>query len=193
MNYLAHIYLSGENDDVMLGNFMADAVKGSTYKSYPEAVQKGILLHRFIDDFTDTHPVVHETKKLFRPVYHKLSPILVDILYDHYLAKNWHKYHNAPLEDFVVQQYAKLQMRLPEMPDVFQHILPAMVAQNWLVNYKYQHGIERTLQGMSKRVTRGAVLAHGWADLQPVYQKVETQFEVFFAELINAVDEKLNG
>ncbi len=183
VNYLAHIYLSGTNEDVMLGNFMADSIKGKQYQNYPQGIQKGILLHRFIDDFTDTHPVVLETKILFRPIYHKLSPILVDMVYDHFLAKQWASYHPQKLRDFVNDTYATLQHRKAELPERIQHMLPYMVQHDWLYNYQFKEGMERVFLGMSRRVPHGEILKNGWADLQPVYATVEAQFNMFFTEL----------
>ena len=112
MNYLAHIYLSGDDKDLLLGNFMADSIKGRSYQKYPEGIQRGVLLHRFIDDFTDHHPICTETKIILRPKYHKLSPILSDILYDHFLAKLWENYHPVPLAKFVDAFYAFIQSQV---------------------------------------------------------------------------------
>jgi acyl carrier protein phosphodiesterase len=190
VNYLAHIYLSGSNEDVMLGNFMADSIKGKQHQNYPEGIQKGILLHRFIDDFTDTHPVVLETKILFRPIYHKLSPILVDMVYDHFLAKNWQTHHHQPLREFVNATYATLQNRQTELPERIRHMLPYMVQYDWLYNYQFKEGMERVLLGMSKRVPNGEVLKNGWRDLVPVYTEVEQQFETFFGAMKTALREK---
>ena len=184
MNYLAHIYLSGENEDVMLGNFMADGIKGRRHAEYPPDIQKGILLHRFIDDFTDSHAVVLETKLLFRPKYHKIAPILVDIIYDHYLAKNWSDYHEKPLEQFVADTYKTLENRWDELTPRIRQMLPYMIKYNWLYNYQFANGIERVLDGMSRRVPTGIILKDGWRDLQPYYEVVDDQFTRFFLEMI---------
>jgi acyl carrier protein phosphodiesterase len=184
MNYLAHIYLSGKNEDVMLGNFMADGIKGRRHEEYPPDIQKGILLHRYIDDFTDSHAVVLETKLLFRPKYHKIAPILVDIIYDHYLAKNWSDYHEKPLEQFVADTYKTLENRWDELTPRIQHMLPYMIKYNWLYNYQFANGIERVLDGMSRRVPTGIILKDGWRDLQPYYEVVDDQFTRFFLEMI---------
>jgi acyl carrier protein phosphodiesterase len=191
MNYLAHIYLSGDDEDVMIGNFMADGVKGKSFFDYSEGIKKGILLHRFIDDYTDTHPTVLETKVLFRPIYHKLSPILVDMLYDHYLAKYWSEYHAKPLRKFVDEVYSTLQKRSKELTPRVQHMLPYMIQYDWLYNYQFQEGMERVLNGMSRRVPSGKVLARGWQDLQPFYHEVKQQFQAFFSDLITESQRKL--
>lgn len=188
MNFLAHLLLSGSNTDVLLGNFIADAVKGNQFRDYPQGVQKGILLHRFIDDFTDSHPIVLDTKILFRPVYHKLSPILVDILYDHYLAKDWHRYHHQHLRVYVDHAYSFLQTQKGAMPERIRFMLPYMIQHDWLYNYQFQSGMERVLFGMSKRVSQGEILKHGWKHLTPVYDQVQEHFECFMQEVIQATE-----
>jgi len=102
MNFLAHIYLSGDNEQVKIGNFMADSIKGKKYLKYPGDLQKGIILHRAIDYYTDTHPVFKQsTQKLF-PEYGHYSGIIVDIFYDHFLASNWKKYSEVPLKEYTL-------------------------------------------------------------------------------------------
>lgn len=190
VNYLAHIYLSGDDEDVMLGNFMADSVKGRTYEDYPAGIKRGILLHRFIDDFTDSHPICLETKLLLRPRYHKLSPILSDMIYDHLLALHWSKYSEEPLRAFVNRIYALLQKRLDELAPRAQMMLPYMVKFDWLYNYQFEEGMKSVLQGMSRRVKSGSVLINGWDEIEKHRAVFENQFERFFAELIEACREK---
>ncbi len=187
MNYLAHIYLSGDDEDLLVGNFMADGIKGKQYMKYPESIQRGILLHRFIDDFTDHHPICLETKIILRPKYHKLSPILSDIIYDHFLAKNWDKYHPKPLRDFVDEFYATMQLRWSDLTQRVRHMLPYMIDHDWLYNYQFKEGMERVLFGMSRRVREGDILKEGWIDLKKNYSEIEDQFERFFRELEQAV------
>ena len=101
MNFLAHIYLSGDNDLIKIGNFMADGIRGKQYENYPLEIQKGIILHRAIDTFTDAHPIFRQSTKRLHNNYHHYAGVIVDILYDHFLAKNWNKYSDEKLEDFV--------------------------------------------------------------------------------------------
>lgn len=190
VNYLAHIYLSGDDEDVMLGNFMADSVKGRAYEDYPEGIKRGILLHRFIDDFTDSHPICLETKLLLRPKYHKLSPILSDMIYDHLLALHWAKYSDEPLREYVNRTYALLQSRKDELTPRAQMMLPYMIKYDWLYNYQFEEGMKNVLFGMSKRVKKGEVLVNGWDEITEHRDVFENQFERFFAELINASREK---
>ena len=105
MNFLAHIYLSGDNDFIKIGNFMADSIKGDNYNNYPEYIRKGILLHRSIDSFTDLHPVFRKSKHRLHDRYGHYSGVIMDIFYDHFLAKNWSNYSEIPLEKYVFNFY----------------------------------------------------------------------------------------
>ena len=112
MNYLAHIYLSGENDDVKLGNFIADEIKGKQYEKYPKEIQIGILLHRKIDWFSDNNANVKNSKRRLNSRYGHYKGVIIDILYDHFLAKNWNEYSQIPLHKYVHTFYDLLQNNL---------------------------------------------------------------------------------
>ena len=101
MNFLAHTYLSGCNEEIIVGNFMGDYVKGSRYMDFPEMVKKGILIHRDIDTFTDMHLITRRSKQMVAAKYSKYAGIIIDIFYDHFLASLWDDYSNLPLSDFV--------------------------------------------------------------------------------------------
>ena len=100
MNFLAHIYLSGEDEKLMVGNFIGDYVKGKDYENYPTPIREGILLHRQIDFFTDSHSQFREAKKLLVEEFGLYSGIIIDLLYDHLLAKNWNNYSEQNLRSF---------------------------------------------------------------------------------------------
>ena len=109
MNFLAHIYLSGNNDLMKIGNFMADGIHGKHFENFPIDVQKGIILHRSIDTFTDAHPIFRQSTKRLHANYHHYSGVIVDVFYDHFLAKNWSKYSDEKLEDYVARFYQSLK------------------------------------------------------------------------------------
>ena len=92
MNFLAHLFLSGEPGELMVGNFIADSVKGNAMNDFSEGIQKGIILHRAIDTFTDSHNEMQKSKERLRPRYKKYAPVITDIFYDHFLAVNWQDY-----------------------------------------------------------------------------------------------------
>jgi len=151
MNFLAHIYLSGDNEQVKIGNFMADSIKGKKYLKYPGDLQKGIILHRAIDYYTDTHPVFKQsTQKLF-PEYGHYSGIIVDIFYDHFLASNWEKYSEVPLKEYTLNFYRLLEENFEVLPTKVKTFLPYMVNDNWLLSYAEIEGIKKVLIGMNIR------------------------------------------
>jgi acyl carrier protein phosphodiesterase len=184
MNFLAHLYLSGENPKIMAGNFMGDFVKGraSLQKLDPELV-RGVELHRAIDHFTDHHPVVSQSKDRLRPTYRHYAGVIVDVLYDHYLARHWQKYHHTPLEDFAAHVYTTMQAQQHLLPPGLQQMLPYMIRGNWLVGYSHIEGIQRTLTGMSRRTSHESRMDEAVNDLRKYYKEFEHEFESFFPDL----------
>ena len=184
MNYLAHIYLSGENDLVTIGNFMADGVKGKRYKKFSREIQIGILLHRHIDTFTDAHKTVRQSTKRLHKKYGHYSGIIVDILYDHFLAKNWSKYSNIPLGDYVETFYNSLEEHYNILPLRIQKMMPFMMTDNWLLSYASIEGIQRVLDGMNRRTKNRSGMNEATKELEVFYTDFETEFTSFFDELI---------
>lgn len=191
MNFLAHIYLSGDDDLIRIGNFMADGIRGKSYEDYPEKLKIGILLHRFIDSFTDVHPIVRESTKRLHSKYHHYSGVAVDMFYDHFLAKNWSKYSDEPLEDFVQKFYTSLQENYEILTDKTKHLLPYMVEHNWLWNYQFLDGLENILTQMDYRTRYKSKLSFSINELKQDYEAFEAEFLSFFEELRTATAEKL--
>jgi acyl carrier protein phosphodiesterase len=192
MNFLAHIYLSQDDDEIKIGNFIADSVRGKKYKDYPPKVQKGILLHRNIDTFTDAHPTVRQSTKRLHKNYSHYSSVIVDILYDHFLAKNWHTYSDVPLETFVDDFYHLLEDNFEMLPQNVQRMLPYMIHDNWLVSYASIEGITKVLEGMNRRTQNRSKMNLAVVELQEFYDEFEAEFTSFFAELIEFSKQKLN-
>jgi acyl carrier protein phosphodiesterase len=151
MNYLAHIYLSGDNELVTIGNFAADGIKGKSYRKYSKDMQIGILLHREIDTFTDAHKTVRKSTKRLHKKYSHYSGVIVDILYDHFLAKNWERYSDIPLDTYCEAFYDSLKDNFDLLPERTQRMMPYMIADNWLLNYASIEGIQKVLEGMNRR------------------------------------------
>lgn len=191
MNFLAHIYLSGNNNLVTIGNFMADGIRGETYKKYPIAIQKGILLHREIDTFTDAHPIVRKSTKRLHKNYGHYSGVIVDILYDHFLAKNWNDYSDVALCDYVESFYGELEDHFEILPLRIQRLMPFMIADNWLLNYSKIEGIQRVLDGMNRRTKHKSKMNEATKELKTFYNEFEEEFTLFFKELIPFSKEKL--
>lgn len=192
MNFLAHILLSGDNDQIRIGNFMADAIKGKNYLNYPKYIKTGILLHRKIDAFTDMHPTVKTSKKRLHQRYKHYNGVIIDIFYDHFLAKNWDKYHIIALDIFTDQFYKLALTHKEIMPDKIQGMLPYMVRDNWLYNYRFLEGIEKVLQGMNRRTDNKSHMNLAVADLQEHYLALENDFTTFFEDISAFSKEQLS-
>ena len=134
MNFLAHLYLSGNNDLIKIGNFMADGIRGKHFDFFPLEVQKGIRLHREIDTFTVAHPIFRESTKRLHERYHHYAGVIVDIFYDHFLAKNWRVYSNQNLSEYIQDFYQSLENNKSILTEKTIQIMPYMIQQNWLLN-----------------------------------------------------------
>lgn len=192
MNFLAHIYLSGKDEELILGNFIADAIKGKKYLKYPPGVQKGILLHRGIDTFTDTHPIVKSSAAKLHKNYSHYSGVIVDIFYDHFLASQWKHYSNVPLEDFVANFYKLLQRNFDLLPAPIQGFLPYMVADNWLLSYASLEGIDRILYQMNIRTKNIVKMDRAGNELKEHYEEFEKEFKMFFPQLQEFSQQKIS-
>ncbi|WP_114782271.1 acyl carrier protein phosphodiesterase [Botryobacter ruber] len=193
MNYLAHIFLSGDDEELLLGNFMADAVKGKQAARYPEGITKGIRLHRLIDTYTDTHPVVHETKARLRQRFRKYAPVVADMYFDHFLASRFSTYSPEPLVEYTQRVYQLIHSNFELLPPRIQHLFTYMMRQNWLLSYAEVAGIARALEGMSRRTSFASGMEHAAEELQENYDYYAHDFTVFFPELMAYVAEVKEG
>jgi len=191
MNYLAHLYLSFNHEEVLVGNFIADRVKGRQVLAYPPGIQTGIRLHRMIDTFTDGHPVVDISKSRIRERYRKFSGVVIDMYYDHFLATGWEKYSDIPLLDFTRQSYKTLFRHYFNIPARLQRTLPWMAAGNWLASYSEVENIGLALKGMSARIKFDSGIENGAVELKDNYEDFKKDFELFFPELVSFAKEML--
>lgn len=191
MNFLAHIYLSNNNDLIKIGNFMADGIRGKHYEHLPLEVQKGIILHRAIDTFTDAHPIFREGTKRLHEKYHHYAGVIMDVFYDHFLAKNWSVYSDEKLEDFVERFYQALRDNYEILTEKTQGMMPYMIEYNWLVNYQYKEGIARILLQMDKRTKNNSKMQYSIAELEEFYTEFEDEFTRFFEDLKTFAAQKL--
>lgn len=190
MNFLAHLYLSKNDKNILIGNFIADAVKGKKFENYPKKIKAGILLHREIDTFTDEHPIVRKSKRRLHERYRHYDGVIIDILYDHFLAKNWYNYSEIPLEIYADSVYSFFKENSNTFPTKIQNILPYMIKYNWLVAYASTEGIGRVLQGMNQRTKGISKMDLAIEDLKLYYTDFETDFTLFFKELIEFTEQK---
>jgi len=190
MNFLAHLYLAGPDAtasayaDRLLGQFIADSVPGRHLEQYLPEVQAGIRQHRAIDVFTDQHPVVRRTTARLREAgYGKYAGVVGDMFYDHFLACNFDEFSPESLPDFTQRVYALLASRAAEFPAPVQRFFPYLVQQNWLLGYAEIAGIERALQGLSRRASPGSGMETAGEELRRNYAAYEADFQEFFPEL----------
>jgi len=191
MNFLAHIYLSGDDKAITIGNFIADGIRGNDYKKFPKNIQTGILLHRRIDTFTDAHKTVRQSTKRLHKNYSHYSGVIVDILYDHFLAKNWKAYSNVPLAKYVDDFYNLLEDNFEILPARAQKMIPYMIANNWLLSYASIDGISKVLEGMNRRTQNRSKMNLAVNELEEFYDEFETEFTKFFSELIEYSKQEL--
>ena len=191
MNFLAHIYLSGNNDFIKIGNFMADGIRGKDYLDFPPEVIKGILLHRQIDTFTDSHLIYRKSKHRLHDKYGHYSGVIMDILYDHFLAKNWIKYSNEKLSNFASNFYNALENNQKIITDKTRNLLPIMKKEDWLTSYSTLKGIEHILFQMDYRTKNRVNMQEAIQELHQYYQDFEDEFTSFFDELIAFVAKKI--
>lgn len=191
MNFLAHIYLSGDNDFIKIGNFMADGIRGKHFENYPLEIQKGIILHRAIDTFTDAHPVFRQSTKRLHEHYHHYSGVIIDVFYDHFLAKNWTKYSDEKLDDFVEQFYQSLHYNHEMLSERTKRLMPIMMKENWLLSYQTVEGIKHILTQMDHRTKNESKIRFATNELSEFYSEFEKEFTEFFEELIHFSNTKI--
>jgi acyl carrier protein phosphodiesterase len=184
MNFLAHLYLSGDNPEIMVGNFIGDFVRGrNVYDQFKHNIALGIELHRQIDEFTDHHQIVLESKKRLRGKYRHYAPVIVDVFYDHFLAIHWSDLHPKSLPDFATYAYMQLEHHESILPERVLHMMPYMIQGNWLVNYAKTEGIHRALSGMSRRTPYESKMDEAVHDLEKYFKEFDEEFLKFFPEL----------
>jgi acyl carrier protein phosphodiesterase len=183
MNFLAHIHLSGTSNDCMIGNFIGDFVKGKEIANYSNTVVQGIVLHRKIDEFTDTHPIVKNTRELIQPHFAKYATVVSDVYYDHFLAMHWEKFHPTPLQTFANTIYSLLKSRQSELPDRSQRFLHYMLSNNILYNYNSLQGMHKVFYGLSNRAKFESGMEKAAFVLEEQYDLIEKDFFAFFADL----------
>ena len=190
MNFLAHTYLSGGNEEIIVGNFMGDYVKGKNYLLFPEQVKKGILIHRDIDTFTDMHEITRRSKLRLSSRYHKYAGIIIDIFYDHFLASLWNSYSTLPLSEFVSRTYDLLKRNYKVLPDSIKRWFPTFLENNWMMAYTTVEGIELVLERMSANTSLPNHSAFAVEVLRDQYSIFMEDFLEFFPLIVEFLEEK---
>ena len=192
MNFLAHIYLSGDSRELLIGNFIGDYIKGKEYEKYPLAIQEGILLHRQIDYFTDTHAITKSAKKLVRERYGLYAGIVIDIFYDHFLSANWDRFSEMPLKTYVRDRYRVLDSGFSMFPVGVKTWFPYFIKSNWLEAYTSFHGLVMVFKRMSYRTSLPDHSEYAVAQLEENYDLMNDYFDEFIMDLQTYVSQEYN-
>lgn len=176
----------------MIGNFIADHIRGNNFNHFSKEIQQGIKLHREIDTFTDGHDIVRKSKRRLHERYRHYDGVIIDIFFDHYLAKNWSNYSEIPLDIFTNSINKLLDNKSPKLPEKSQRFIKYMIEYNILFNYQHIEGIEKVLEGMNKRTKGKSQMNLAIKDLRELDSEFNLDFKLFFKDLINFTNEKLS-
>ncbi|TFV97109.1 DUF479 domain-containing protein [Algoriphagus kandeliae] len=191
MNFLAHAFLSFGHEKILVGNFIADFVKGKQMGNFEKQIQLGIQLHRSIDSFTDSHPLVKAAQTYLRPKFGHYSSVITDVFFDYFLIKDWSEFSEEPLEKFIQNIYITLDRYALIFPARFAGMYHWMKKENWLLNYGKIDGIRRSLSGMAKRTQFDSKMEQAHLALIENEDEFEVIFFAFFRELESFAYQKL--
>jgi acyl carrier protein phosphodiesterase len=184
MNYLAHLYLAGDDPGLVLGSLLGDFVKGRLEGQYDEPVIRGIRLHRHVDTFTDSHPVPRASRNRFAPPWRRFAGVIVDVCYDHFLARHWPRFADTPLDEFSSGVYGILRDNHQRLPPRLQVFAPRLIHGHLLGSYRDLEGVERALRRLSRRLRRPVDLSLAMGQVQSRYAGLEADFLQFFPEVV---------
>ena len=185
MNTLAHLYLSGDDPDLLLGNFIGDSVRGDDFLQLEYRVQQGVLLHRKIDRFTDQHVIFKHICSIMRDGFGRYAPVVADVFLDHFLAREWERFDARPLEDYLRWVHQILAGRIDTCPERSRRYFKYLSATDTLLHYRSTEGISQTLSQMAKRARFDSGMEKAGAVLLQQYVKLEESFELFFPDVAN--------
>lgn len=195
MNFLAHFFLSDEDDLMLSGAMMGDFIKGPVPDHLPERLAGAVRLHRRIDRFADTHPLFKASSGFFRERWGLYGAVLIDIFYDHLLAGAWHRYSNESLPGFAARVYAACRRTNALMPERMVPAVESMIRYDWLNSYRFEQGVSQVLQRISTRMEQrtgeNPRLEAAWPGFAANRSAISGHFEQFFVEMQQfVVDEK---
>lgn len=184
MNYLAHAWLSFNHPQILVGNMISDFIKGKKQFDYPSIIHKGIQLHRAIDNFTDSHEATQQLKLFFKPQYRLYAGAFADVVYDHFLATDETEFlTEADLNHFATTTYQILETNFTILPEAFQKMLPYMKEYNWLYNYRYKWGIEKSFAGLARRARYLPESAVAFDLFNENYDAMRLIYQQFFPDI----------
>ena len=188
MNFLAHLFLAGDDEELVIGNMVADFIRKSAVEDFPAGIQKGIQLHWSIDTYTDVHPIVRQAARRLYPNHGKYAPVVLDILFDYFLAKNWDRYSLLSLRQFTNRTYKTLFRYENWLPPRLKRNLAPMVDKDWLFRSGTIEGLRTLLEGVDKRTKFPSNFAGAIEDVKESYAVFDNAFNIFFPELIAHVE-----
>jgi acyl carrier protein phosphodiesterase len=183
MNFLGHFYLSSFDPELLVGNFIADDIKGKKYLDFPEKISKGIMMHREIDFYTDHHPIVKQGRERLFGKYRHYSGVIIDMYYDHFLASLWDNYSEESLSSYANSIYKTLEKYTDQLPERSQFLFPHMKSGNWLLRYASIEGIGQSLNGMSRRLNNNSKLNLAVYELNEFYDEFKAEFQEFIVAI----------
>ncbi len=188
MNYLMHYMLSGDDEDIIIGNYIADHIRGAaTINALPNSIKKGILLHRVIDRYSDMHPAVKNSVSLLLPHLYHYAHVSVDIIYDHFLVKHWQKFCKKPLEQRMKEFYSLLEERFETLPIKSQKITRKLIDNDWFRMYETLEGMQKVFNGMSKRASFKSNMEYTVNYLKQYYNEFDKDFLLFTHDMVRFI------
>lgn len=182
MNFLAHLHLADISGTSLAGNLAGDFAKGSI-ADHPQHLQQGIWLHRQIDRITDEHELTRDLRRQFPKTLQRVAPVLMDLAFDHMLARYWEEYHHQTLASFCAHAYQQLELTV-QLPERLQRLVPMMKQDNWLYSYAERSGLEAALQGVSHRVSQPQLFQGAAKVLKQLDTEVEIAFRTLYPQLM---------
>jgi acyl carrier protein phosphodiesterase len=184
MNYLAHLFIADEVNDSLIGHLLGDFVKGAAIRNYDRVIQDAIRFHRKIDSFSDAHELTRASRSRIRRPWRRFAGIVVDVCYDHFLARSWHRFSDEALPEFVRRVYVDLQSHRCALPDEAEQVLKRMISYDWLNSYQDLNKVGIALDRIAGRLTRGERFLGSIHDVQANYTALQEDFLSFFPELV---------
>lgn len=191
MNFLAHLYVSTLDEDFLTGSFIADCVKGRAIELLPVATQQGVVVHRLLDGFTDSHVAFREACERIKPDLGRWSAVVTDILFDHFLALRWGDFSTIPLPSFANYCYQILIHRIEWLPSKSRQILPYITEDDWLTNYSNFDFLRRVFTGMHRRTSLKSTMPAAVDSLLNNYQELSDCFDRLFPDAISYVRKEI--
>lgn len=187
MNFLAHSLFANHDQELIVGQFCGDFIRGEKLENFPPVVRRGIELHRKIDLYTDAHPINKKARQLFKPPNRRFAGILTDVVYDHYLARTWSRYSTFTLQEHVARIHLALETHFELLPLRLQRFARLLIDQQVLLAYQEFDAVDEALERISWRSSRFAVIAQAGEEMRELDTELSGYFAQFFPELIQYV------